>query len=321
MTLRKKIFLSLACIPFILFIIVLVRPVSEGDQHNGIELLFLVLGLPILLVNYLEWSDPQFMDGIFGKSILSQSQGLRLVPAENAPAQVIPARLPTWTVFVVLACVLVLGIGMGAGALFVINQLKPAPATVETSINPDQPGVGVASLSPALTGTPESATLTETVTPLAIRSTPTIPSFTPTLQTSASIPPVSATPTATKLVTPNANRCVSPSAIELAAILAGIKLLGSTNELKTEYVVKSSAADQLWFFAAKVYGPDLEGGVSAEPAVWSFYEKDGTPYNIYSTNDTAFQYSDFSWGPDASPPLNMEVDGAQKAYECAVNGN
>jgi hypothetical protein len=199
---------------------------------------------------------------------------------------------------------LVFGMLLGAGALFTINLLNPAASPGGLA---NQETATPASLTePASTASPQAADQTE-------------PAATTDASSTATLPP-EASPSDTPQVTANASRCATPSEKQVAAILAGIWNIQADNDIPNAYLVKSIAADELWFLAARVHGPDIEAGSTSQPAVWSFYEKNGTPYNIYTINDVAFQYSDFNYGPQADPPIDMDVDGANSAYECALNG-
>lgn len=318
MTLRKKILLFLTIIPFILLLIVLVKPIREGDQHNGVELFFLMIGLPVVILNYLEWTDPQLMDEIFGTSRLSQAFGPLSASIESTLARFTPTGLPTWKALAVLVAILAVGIALGAGTISAINQFNTTPT--ETASSPDQPGPIISAQTREPAGTVqagETPTVSETSAPALSSPDPIL--IDPATQIPPSTEPAGATPRSTSAVTPNASRCVSPTQRQLATIQAGINLIDSNNQVQSGYIVKSIAADELWFFAAKVHGPEIEGGVTTEPAVFSFYENNNTPYNIYSINDTALQYADFLLGQLASPPLDMQVDGANDAYDCALS--
>ncbi len=312
MTLRRKILLALLNLPVILFLIVLVRPVQAVDQHNEIELLFLITGLPIMLFNYLEWTDPQFLDQLFGASKLSSSLSSLLSQTNGVLGRFIPRKLLFWQFGAIMVCVLVVGFALGAGVLFFV--LKPSPETAITTEMARPTLTRSADSTPVKTSTPESNVKMQTESAATVAPSKTV-EISPLIAGTAT-----ATVTALPVVTTDSNRCGSSTSIQLTTIRTGIKLLDSTNDIKTGYLVKSIALDELWFFAAKVYGENFDGGVSVEPAVWSFFEKNGTPYNIYAVNDIAYQYSNFPPSQDANPPLNMQIDGANIAYECAVNG-
>ena len=318
MTLRKKIVLGLLIVPLSIILLLLVRPVTEGDQHNGLELLFLVAGLPILIINYLEWATPQTLNRWLG--VLTPSpENSSPEASENVSASLPTGGQPAWKFFAILICVLVIGIALGASALSTINQLN-STATTEPAPSPSE------ELSTPVEGTQSafvvlpSETATETLQPGAPTRTPGVPTNQDVGASPTGSPtlPIAA---ATSTTSSNTSRCVAPTQNQFAAIQAGIKTTNVDNEIRKGYVVQSIADDNLWFFAAKIYGPDIQGGVTNESAVWGFYNNEGSPYNIYTVNDTAGEYSAFNFGIMASPPLDMQLDGAIDAYTCAANGN
>jgi hypothetical protein len=335
MTLRRKILLAITIIPIILLLNGLIRPIREGDQHNAIELIFLVVGLPILLLIYLEWTDPQFMDEIFGKP----RQAVTPTPSENALTRLLPQGMPVWKALAVLCSVLLLGFAMGAGAIFIINQQNPKTAGPEPGPKPARSLAAATSLTPGLTGTIEVETIPEgtiepgtieagpiepigtpdTKTPDPALLTPTEPLFTPTIEISATATTGSPTQI-TPSVTADVSRCTTPTQVQIAVIQAGLNLVDPSITMRKSYLVKSIAKDKLWFFAAFLYGASFDNGISTEPAVWSFYEDNNIPNNIYATNDLSYQNSEFVSGSDANPPIDMQVDGANIAYQCAVKG-
>ena len=92
------------------------------------------------------------------------------------------------------------------------------------------------------------------------------------------------------------------------------------NEVKTGWTVQSKAEQNLWFVAAKIYGPDIETGATL-PAVWALFISSDGSIDIYSINTIAKDFSYTLWGEDSVPVTTMQSDGAQTAYDCAVSGN
>ena len=318
MTLRKKIILSLLIIPLSLILLILIRPVTEGDQHNQLELIFLIAGVPIFVLNYLEWVSPQILTDLGGYFKLPFENRART--ADDALANHLPGSQPAWKLFAILTCVLVLGIALGAGALSAFNQKNAQSATANLDATPGKEQPNIVGITTTLPEAFPSETATRTPPPSLLPQTST-PLPSPIGGVSATVSSSLPSETPTSGPTADVNRCLPPTQKQLAAIQAGVKIINTDNEIRKGYAVQSIAADNLWFFAAKIYGPDFDGGSSSEPAVWSFYNTNDTPFNIYTINETAFQYSNFNFGGQASPLIDMRIDGAENAYECAAAGN
>ena len=68
MSQRRKFLLGLLVIPAIFLYLNLSNPVSPGDQHNGLEIISLVISLPIIFLNILEWQQPETLDNLLKSS-------------------------------------------------------------------------------------------------------------------------------------------------------------------------------------------------------------------------------------------------------------
>jgi len=208
MTLRKKIVLGLLIVPLSIILLLLIRPVTEGDQHNGLELLFLVAGLPILIVNYLEWATPQTLNRWLG--IITPSPESSLDAAQNMSTSFLTGGQPAWKFFAILACVLVIGIALGASALSTLNQLNSTVTTEAALPSPSEelltPTDGT---QPAFVVLP-SETATETLMPGAPTWTPGIPTSQDVVASPTGSPTL---PVQAPTFTPSSNtsRCVSPT--------------------------------------------------------------------------------------------------------------
>jgi hypothetical protein len=233
------------------------------------------------------------------------------------PGNAIPRLLPAgWQGLAALAGMLVLGVGLGAGALMLINRQNPQAGltlpglTASPTTQPSNETKVVPTGTPTIT---DLAATEEVGTPFANPTSTSTPRVFPTEPT----PIVESTANSTPSATLNASRCAVPSNIQFTAIQSGVKILDPAYDIQAGIVVKSIAADNLWFFAAKVISPDLDGGSTVEPGVWAFYEKDNVVIDVYAVNDIAFQYSDFTLGQQANPAIDMQVNGADISYQCA----
>jgi len=75
MSQRKIILLCLLIIPALLFAINLANPTGSADEHNGLEIISIVLSLPIILLNLLEWQQPESLDGVLKPNFLPDPSG------------------------------------------------------------------------------------------------------------------------------------------------------------------------------------------------------------------------------------------------------
>jgi hypothetical protein len=87
MSQRRKFLLGLLVIPAICLYLNLSNPTSPGDQHNGLEIISLVISLPIIFLNILEWQQPETLDNLLkpGKS----------APVAETPAEAVPPEAET----------------------------------------------------------------------------------------------------------------------------------------------------------------------------------------------------------------------------------
>jgi len=111
------------------------------------------------------------------------------------------------------------------------------------------------------------------------------------------------------------NRCFPASAQQLQAIRDGIKDVQASNDIKTAYAVKSNDFDEVYFVAAKLYGPNMDDGEG--PGVWAI---SGSPENIgltLSANSFAREFSLYLDGSKTTADVSMTNDGARIAEECA----
>jgi len=300
MTPRRKLFLWLLVIPIIIVMLIVIWPVSSSDQHNGIELLFLIFGLPVFILNFLEWYAPQILDEIFGRPAEKLSPGIEPSQPDGAWLKTAQFSRPGWLLIALFAIVLVFGIILGAGSLALINR---------TPLNSSEPATQTKSsgaLKPK--GPAENATLTASPRETTIATSTATARISPT----ATIPLLSPTMTAGNTQTTG---CNAPTQIQFDVIRTNIQALDPQNDIKKGYLFKSAEVENLWFFGAKIYGPDFSDGVT-DPAVWAFSGPIDSPTDVYAVNDLAFQYSDFVFGPLADPPVEMQSTGAQTVFDC-----
>jgi hypothetical protein len=305
MSLRRKILLWLLVIPAILVLPLAIWPVSPSDERNGIELLFLIIGLPLFILNYIEWYAPQILDEMLGKQAGKSQPSLDTNQPGLDPFTSLKGARPGWKLAALVVSALVIGVLLGAGALALSNKsatitAEPTPEMAASTLSSPKPTVETATKIPV------------TLIPTAVPSQPSLslnlPTATATLQLLLETPGTSTT-----------GVCISPTQAQFETIQSNIQALDPKNAIKLGYVFKSSDVENLWFFSAKIYGPDFAGGVT-DPAVWAFSGPIESPGTVYAVNDLAFQYSDFAYGPQATPPVEMQSAGAQAVFDCASAG-
>jgi hypothetical protein len=322
MTNRRKFLLWLLIIPVLLGVPLMIWPVSASDPHNGMELLFLIFGLPVFILNYLEWYAPQTLDEMLGKKAGTLPAP---VPA-NSPVlnqmKTYLATNPGLQSVALMASLLLVGVVLGAGALTLLDpargQAAPAPTASPSKRSPEK-------------STPQPETILKTATAMAtttfrpsanpVSTQPGLVLLNPTLTQVISITTTPGSPL--QLITstpPVSGACASPPQAIFDAIQSNVTALNVGYDIKKGYLVKSADIANMWFFSAKIYGSDFQDGVS-DPGVWAFLGPLDAPTNIYAINDVAVQYSDYDFGQKASTPVDMQTTGTQTVFDCAAAGN
>jgi hypothetical protein len=109
------------------------------------------------------------------------------------------------------------------------------------------------------------------------------------------------------------SRCDEASTALLAAIAAGLSVDGE-GALPRGSVVRSSDYKKLYFAAAEIDGPGLEG--KGDVGVWVTNSLSGEGL-IMSVNSMAEEFSDWALGEASDANTTMSDDGAAEAEECA----
>ena len=112
-----------------------------------------------------------------------------------------------------------------------------------------------------------------------------------------------------------ASRCEPASALQLEGINIFVKDVASYNFVRSGSAVKSEDYVNVYFVAAKVYGPGIEDG--AGPGVWFITGDKDSPVMFLSVNGTAKEFSSCPHGNKTKAEATMESDGAREAERCA----
>ena len=311
----RRIFTFLLIIPLGMIVYIFLFPNWQWE-HPDLEFPFLIIGVPILVLNFFLWVHPEFFQPFF--HIYENP-----VQISNGKSG---ALLNLTGVFTALILV-------GVGAVSVISKAS-APPVLET---PAAKVIEVADF-PAFGGSPFKKTAATGSSPLrpgsseaSVASTPAQASAVAQIPISGgestSTPASSAAPTkaASPTIKPTntttiPDDCAPATSAYLEVIREGIFDSDFNYTVKTGWAVESNAAEDLLFVAAKIYGDDIDSRGTL-PGVWGMYTYSDGYIEIYAINDVAQDYSYTLWGEDSDPDLSMQSDGAQDAYDCALSGN
>ncbi len=315
----RKVLLPLLVIPLAIFLYVFTHPDWQWDS-SGLDLLFAIVGIPILIGNFIAWFYPEMIQTYFPvKEDWGEQRG--------KPAVTLAIGISTLTA---LLCV-------GAGAVSAISSTSPRPTfksstpqpaaatalarsselqseianSSETDIVPIPEPATQASVTPEQTPQiPVSGGASVNLPTLSATQTGIVSPF--STQTNSTAPAVSTAPTTTGS---SSALCTPASADYLDAVLQVVQDIEPDNQVTTGWVVQSKAAPNLWFVATKISGSGIDSGTTL-PGVWGlFVDSGGT--DIFAINDVAKNISDADPGQDSNPVLTMQSDGAQTSYNCA----
>jgi hypothetical protein len=116
-------------------------------------------------------------------------------------------------------------------------------------------------------------------------------------------------------VTPVADsRCVDVPAGLVARIAEGLTV-ASGGTLSNASAVKSNDYEAVYFVAAEIDGPGMEG--DGEVGVWAIGGNLEDPDLFLSVDGFAHEFSDWGYGPDTTFAVQIGDDGAREAQQCA----
>ena len=312
MSALRKILAPFLIIPVGMLIYVCVYPDWQWENPS-LEYLFLVIGLPILILNFLAWFHPEIIKAYFPM----KEDGWQRTDDKPIALTIV---ISVFMAFIIL----------GVGAASAIHRVNALPMLEPSATLPARESVfPVSTKLPSKTA--NSSRTTVVSTPTRLLESTFIPNETAQVPVSGGVPtnvPVlSATPTVTSSVSieptktiVSFGRCISASQEYLDAVGIVVDSADPANEVQTGWAVQSKDEVDLWFLAAKIYGPEIDSGATL-PAVWALFVSSDGYIDIYSINTTAMEFSYAFWGEDSVPVTTMQSDGAQAAYDCAVHGD
>jgi hypothetical protein len=323
----RKILLPLLLIPLGMILYGALYPDWQWESP-GLELLFVLVGIPIVAVNFIAWFYPEVIQTYLPirenwlqsreKPILLAAAISALVAfawiwfgavsavvnADDRPGtRLFDARPITATAFA--HSVQALSRATTSGELAVVSTPRASPqatqdiASSEATLSPeDRAQIPVS--GGELTGSPAVSS-----------DSPTLSSTSPTRPvTQTKLAAASTAPTGTAL---SLGGCTPATSEYVQDITETVQDMDPENVVVAGWMVQSTAAKDLWFVAAKVQSDTGTTSVG----VWGLFTYSDGTFDIYAINQPAMDLSYADWGEDAEPVLTMQSNGAQAAYNCA----
>lgn len=311
----------LLLVPLGLLIANFLRPGVPGDRHDLLEMFFLLLGLPILILNLWGWLAPEQLEDLF--KVTWSTPG----PAEAVSGRLAWPGLPPFLAQLAWPA----RAGLLAGGLLLILALslllnrvdpaaRPAP-TVTGGVNATPKGeetVIAGGETPTAMGEIPLIEATPTLAVLPAATEPALvlePTLTATATSSGLVQVTTATPTAAQ--TQFVGLCAPAGEQQLLLINTGIQSINPNYATNDAWVVKSDELEGVWFVAARMYDT-VSGQPLPLPGLWAFLGSLEVPELVFSVNDTALQFSFYGDSQSNDPPITINVAGALDAYDCAM---
>ncbi|HEX2998564.1 MAG TPA: hypothetical protein VHP14_27325 [Anaerolineales bacterium] len=325
----RKVLMPLLLIPLGMFIYVCLRPEWQWE-NPGLEFLFLLLGTPIVIVNFFAWFHPEIISAYFpvkddwgagrGKAVTAAiafstlaaftcvSTGAVLAVADASPrAAFEPSAAQPATSTAFARSLQMLASATDSGVSAAVSTPRESPQVEIPSDQTDQIPVS----GSAATSSPAFPAVETDSTSVALESTEAVSAKV------AGPTPVNSTNTASPSITSTARpsaSCTPATTAYMDAIREAVQEEDEQSNVTTGWAVSSKAAEGLWFVAAKIQS-DTE---TIYPGVWGVFVDSEGYMDLYAVNDVAMQLSYADWGEDSEPVLTMQSDGAQAAYNCAM---
>ena len=110
---------------------------------------------------------------------------------------------------------------------------------------------------------------------------------------------------------PDSSRCEAVPAHTVLAIEEGLTVNGG-GSLRAARMVRSADFERVWFVAADLQGPGLNG--PADIGVWATNNQGATGSSYFAVDGVAKEFSD--WG-DAGGRFSLAADGVRESRDCA----
>jgi hypothetical protein len=321
MSVLRKILLPLLLIPLGMILYGSLYPDWQWE-NPGLELLFALVGIPIVAVNFIAWFYPEVIQIYF--------------PIKNDWLQ--GREKPTLFAVTISALVAFACIWFSAVAAVVNAGDRPSsePADVlpitATAFARSVQGLSSATApgelvigstpraSPQATGDSEATMSAEEAAQIPVSggeltSPPTVSSDASTVAVTGTAATSASTATTGTASIANSSRSCTPAApAYVDAVGQTVQDMDSENVVIAGWMVPSSAAEDLWFVSAKIQSDTGTTSVG----VWGLFTYSDGSVDIYAINQPAMELSSADWGEDSDPVLTMQSDGAQAAYQCAT---
>jgi hypothetical protein len=315
----QKILLPLLIIPFGMFMYVFTHP-DWPWENPGLENLFAVIGIPILIINFIAWFHPQIITAYFP---LKEDWGQR----GNRPVT-----------FAIVISTLVAMICVSVGAVSAITNASARPTSKAAAVQPvtatafahsiqliSSPADSDQNVTVSIPQPSSEANITDSIpdpTPLIpVSGENEAPTDVPTQSVTRTEPTTELTSTSSEPTSTLglSARCMPVTPEYLEVISQVVEDADPDSEVETGWIVQSKQAGGLWLVAAKIHKLGNDNNVElTSPGVWGLFDYSDGNFDIYAINDIAMELSYAAWGEDSEPILTMQSDGAQAAYDCAA---
>lgn len=304
----RKNLMPLLIIPFGMFIYVFIHPDWQWESP-GLEYLFALIGLPILIINFIAWLYPEMIEAYFPvKDDSGQGRGKPITFAMLVSA------------LIALTCV-------GVGGMTAAANARPRPTVESSGVQPLTATAFARSIQ-LLASATDSGLSAIVSTPRPSLEPDIAPDETPQIPVSGGVPTSSPASSVMQAEAASAfsgptstadppGSCTPADPEYIDAIWQAVQDADPDSDVVTGWMVQSNAAADLWFVAAKIYNSETETEATL-PGVWALLVDAEGSLEIYSINDIAMESSDAARGEDREPVLTMQSDGAQIAYDCAA---
>lgn len=108
----------------------------------------------------------------------------------------------------------------------------------------------------------------------------------------------------------NAERCETPPESLVSLIASDLSVSGG-GSLRAAQAVRSGDHNRLWFIAADIQGPGMEG--KGEIGVWATNDLNG-PGLIFAVDGLAREFT--TWGTAGDPLFSLTDDGVRESEAC-----
>lgn len=301
----RKVLMPLLLIPAGMLVYATIYPDWQWES-TGFEYLFVLVGIPIVMINLIAWFYPDILKAYFPVKEDWGQMG-------NKPVT-----------FAIVLSTLIALLCVSAGTVSAVARVSARPTGESSAVQPATATAFARSVQSFSSATdPGARAVISTPGPsLEARSspdqTPQIPvsggELTSTPTFSATQAKFASVPTEPAATTNPSGSCTPATPQYVEAVGQTVQDMDPENVVIAGWMVQSKAAANLWFVAANIQS---DTGTML-PGVWALFVDSEGNIDIFAIDDAAMNFSSADWGEDSEPVLTMQSDGAQAAYDCAA---